>query len=110
MGLLLSGTCPELTGLTSSLTTTLSATATRQGPSPEAPARFEGQNPDPSLCVPPQLLRSWARQHMPWGRGSLQWAELQDSWVEMQEGRALSSVTVAWEGLTGSQGHFLPRH
>ena len=43
------------------------------------------------------------------GRGSLQWAELQDSWVEMQEGRALSSMTVAWEGLTGSQGHFLPR-
>lgn len=47
---------------------------------------------------------------MPQGRGSLQWAELQDSWVEMQEGRALSSVTVAWEGLTESQGHFLPRH
>ena len=47
---------------------------------------------------------------MPQRRGSLQSAELQDSWVEMQEGRALSSVTVAWEGLTGSQGHFLPRH
>lgn len=107
MGPLLSGICPELTGLTSSLTTTLSATASIQGP-----LTLGFQAP----FIQPQLLRSRTTQSTsPVGDGTYAfWGGVAYSglssrpWVERWEAGTLSSVKVAWEKLTGSQGRFLP--
>lgn len=91
-GTAVSGICPELTGPTSSFTTTLSATATRRGPfTPRLQLALRGRSQAPvhtcSAPGPGNQSHKWMMAHMPWGRDSLQWIELQASWVEMWEGK-----------------------